>query len=174
MVHLTKHYMSILIIAPTLLNKYERGIRLKRESPKLFIRISELCFVMSSSSFLFIPTSNFNGSYTQQITAYLVGILFWGGLLSGIVSLIILDFKRRKTKFRKSCCPGMLRFFRNKKAKICDFCMIASVLAFIISEKQLGLYHTLSLVLLTVTVLSIYFHSILNGNNYAYAFQKGV
>lgn len=88
--------------------------------------------------------------------------------------MIILDSKRRKAKFRKSQCPGVLRFFKNKKAKKCDVCMIVSILVFMLSEKHLGLYHTLSLVLLALTVLSIYLHSILNGNNYAYAFQKGV
>lgn len=147
---------------------------MKQASPKAFIRISEKCFAISSSSFLFIPKSNFNGSDSQQVIAYSVSILFWGGLLSRIISLILLDFKRRKDKFRISYCPGMLRFFRNKKAKICDSCMIVSILAFIATEKHLGLYHTLSLVLLALSVLSIYLHSILNGNNYAYVFQKGV
>ena len=147
---------------------------MKQANPRTFIRISEMCFVVSSSSFLFIPKSNFNGSDSQQVMAYLVGILFWGGLLSGMLSLIILDFKRRKAKFRKSYCPGVLCFFRNNKAKICDICMITGVLLFVMSEKRLGLYHMLSLVLLALSVLSIYMHSILNGNNYAFAFQKGV
>lgn len=147
---------------------------MKRTSPKTFIRISEMCFAVSSSSFLFIPISNFNGNNPQQFIAYLVGILFWGGLIAGVFCMIILDSKRRKAKFRKSQCPGVLRFFKNKKAKKCDVCMIVSILVFMLSEKLLGLYHTLSLVLLALTVLSIYLHSILNGNNYAYAFQKGV
>ena len=147
---------------------------MKRQSLKTFIRISEMCFAVSSSSFLFIPISNFNGNNPQQFIAYLVGILFWGGLLAGVFCMIILDSKRRKAKFRKSHCPGILCFFKNAKAKKWDICMIVSVLAFILSEKHLGLYHTLSLVLLALTVLSIYLHSILNGNNYAYAFQKGV
>lgn len=147
---------------------------MKRASPKTLIRISEMCFAVSSSSFLFIPKSNFNGSNPQQFIAYLVGILFWGGLLSGVFCMIILDSKRRKAQFRKSHCPGVLCFFKNKKAKICDLFMAVVVLSFIISERYLGLYHTLSLVLLALSVLSIYLHSILNGNNYAYAFQKGV
>jgi len=88
--------------------------------------------------------------------------------------MIILDFKRRKAKFRKSYFPGALCFLKNKRAKISDLCMAVSIIVFIVSKKQLGLYHTLSLVLLALTVLSIYLHSILNGNNYAYAFQKGV
>ena len=147
---------------------------MKRASPKTLIRISEMCFAVSSSSFLFIPKSNFNGSNPQQFIAYLVGILFWGGLLAGVFCMIILDFKRRKAKFRKSYFPGVLCFLKNKKAKICYLCMALSIIVFIMSKKQLGLYHTLSLVLLALTVLSIYLHSILNGNNYAYAFQKGV
>ena len=61
----------------------------------------------------------------------------------------------------------------NKKAKICDAFMITIIFIFIISEKQLGLYHTLNFVLLALMMLSIYYHSIFNGNNYAYAFQKG-
>lgn len=143
-------------------------------SPKLYIRISMAFFVISSSSFLFIPKSNFNGSNSQKTMAYMVGILFWFGMISGFVSLFILDFKRRKAKFRKYCYPGILCFFRNRRAKICDILMPISILSFILFKGQLGLYHTTSLVLLALSMILIYFHSILNGNNYAYAFQKGV
>lgn len=147
---------------------------MKQASPKAFIQISEKCFAVSSYFFLFILKFIFNGSDSQQVISYSVGILFCGFLLLGIISLIRLDFKRRKDKLIRSYCPEMLRFFRNKKAKICVSCMIVSILVFMATEKHLGLYHTLSLVLLALSVLSIYLHSILNGNNYAYVFQKGV
>ena len=128
---------------------------MKRASPKTLIRISEMCFAVSSSSFLFIPKSNFNGSNPQQFIAYLVGILFWGGLLSGVFCMIILDFKRRKAN-SGNLIAQVYYVFKNKKAKICDLCMAVSIIVFIMSKKQLGLYHTLSLVLLALTVLSIY------------------
>lgn len=147
---------------------------MRRASPKFYIRTSEWCFVISSFSFLFIPESNFNGNNSQRIMAYMVGILFGFGLFSGLASVIVLDFKRRKANFKKYHYPGLLCFYKNRRAKICDSMMIVSILAFVISEKKYGLYHTLSLVLLALTVLLLYLHSIFNGNNYAYAFQKGV
>lgn len=146
---------------------------MKQVNAKTFIRISEICFTISSFSFLLIPISNFDGSYLQQVIAYFFGVFFWGGLLLGLGSLIILDYKRRKNKFRNFRYPGLFCFFKNKKAKICDAFMITIIFIFIISEKQLGLYHTLNFVLLALMMLSIYYHSIFNGNNYAYAFQKG-
>lgn len=147
---------------------------MKKLNHRICIRLSELCFAISSASFLFIPKSNFNGNNSQRTLAYMVGILFWLGLIAGAICLVIMNTKRRKAHFKKYSFPGALCFFKNKKAKICDFAMILSVPAFILSNQTFGLYHTLSLVFLALSVLLIYLHSILNGNNYAYAFQKGV
>lgn len=147
---------------------------MKRITPKLYIRISEVFFAISSSSFLFIPKANFNGRNSQRALAYVVGVLFWTGLTVGLFSMILLNNKRRKNKFRKYCCPGVIRFFSNKKAKICDVLMLLSLNIFLVVKHFIGLYHGFTLVLLALSVLLIYMHSILNGNNYAYAFQKGV
>lgn len=143
-------------------------------NPKLYIRISEVFFAISSSSFLFIPKSNFNGRNSQQALAYMVGVLFWLGLLVGMCSIILLNIKRRKARYRKHRFPGMLCFFSSKKAKVCDVLMAFSLILFLTFKHFFGLYHSLSLALLALSVLLIYMHSILNGNNYAYAFQKGV
>ena len=104
---------------------------MKQVNAKTFIRISEICFTISSFSFLLIPISNFDGSYLQQVIAYFFGVFFWGGLLLGLGSLIILDYKRRKNKFRKFRYPGLFCFFKNKKAKICDVFMITSIFIFL-------------------------------------------
>ena len=143
-------------------------------NPKLYIRISEVFFAISSSSFLFIPKSNFNGRNTQQALAYMVGALFWTGLIVGIFSMILLNNKRRKSKFRKHRYPGVICFFSNKRAKMCDVLMVLNLIFFFVFKHFNGLYHSFSLVLLAISVLLVYWHSILNGNNYAYAFQKGV
>lgn len=147
---------------------------MKRSNLKKYIRISEICFAVSASSFLIIPKADFNGGRLQQIMAYMVGALFWLGLTAGLISIIILNNKRRKAKFKKYRIPGIISFFKNKNAKICDTAMIVSTAALIIADNMLGFFHTLSLVLLSVTVFTIYLHSVLNGNNYAYAYQKGV
>lgn len=147
---------------------------LKCISTKLYIRISEVFFAISSSSFLFISKSDFNGRNSQRALAYMVGVLFWTGLTVGLLSMILLNSKRRKAKFQKYRCPGVIRFFSNKKAKICDVLMMFSLSLFLVIKYFNGLYHGFTLVLLALSVLLIYMHSILNGNNYAYAFQKGV
>ena len=146
---------------------------IEKNNHKLLIRLSELCFAVSSFSFLFIPKSNFNGDGSQKVLAYMVGILFWFGLFFGLLFLFILNIKRKQSRFKKYRLIGVFNFFKNKKAKNCDLAMCVSVVSFGISYHIFGLYHTMSLILLTLSTLSVYLHSILNGNNYAYAFRKG-
>lgn len=136
--------------------------------------ISILCFAVSSLSFFLIPFSNFRSSGIEQTMAYMVGGLFWLGLISGLIVTTILSHIRKKDSKKKNRLPGVLCFFKNKRAKQCDVTMFIALVLFIISQKLLGLYHWVSIILLSITLFSVYLHSILNGNNYAYAIQKGV
>lgn len=136
--------------------------------------VSVLCFAISSISFFLIPFSNFRGNGIEQTMVYMVGGLFWIGLVSGLIVTAILSHIRRKDSKKKNSLPGVLCFFKNKRAKQCDITMFVALVLFIISEKLVGLYHWVSIILLSITLFSLYLHSILNGNNYAYAIQKGV
>jgi 4-hydroxybenzoate polyprenyltransferase len=136
--------------------------------------ISILCFAVSSLSFILIPFSNFRGNGVEQAMAYMVGVLFWLGLISGLVITAWLGRIRKKDSKKKNKLPGVLCFFKNKWAMQCDIAMIAAFVLFVIFQKFMGIYHWISIILLSITLFSVYLHSILNGNNYMYAIRKGV
>lgn len=138
------------------------------------LNISIICFAISSCSFTLIPFSNFKGSTGEVIRAYMVGALFWSGLLSGIILTIILGTVRNKSDPIKRGKPGIICFFRNQKAKYCDTIMIAIIILWIILCLILGTRHFLSMLFMSMSVFSIYLHAILNGKNYAFAYRKGV
>lgn len=135
---------------------------------------SVLCYAVSSISFLCIPFSDFNEDGIKRIMAYMVGGLFWSGLIVGLILTAVLGFWRKKASKKKCKLPGILCFFRNKQAMRCDSAMLLMIVLFIISQNFLGLYHWISIILLSSMLFSIYMHSVLNGNNYAYAMQRGV
>lgn len=140
---------------------------------KKYLFLSIFCFFISSFSFLFILISDFDGTKTERFFAYAVGGGFWSGLLTGLVLMFILGYKRKKVKFKKYKFPGILCFFGNKEAKICDIIILPSIILMIVFQRIFGVYHWLSIIFLSITLFSIYLHSVFNGNNYAYITQKG-
>ena len=139
------------------------------------ILLASICaFALSSASFLLIPFSRFSGTALQKTLAYLVGILFWSGLIAGLIMTAVLGKARKKARYKKYELPGVLCFFKNKKGKIFDIIMIsASVLLLIID--LIGATVTLiSMVILSAGVFSVYMHSVFNGNNYSFAVGKEV
>lgn len=140
----------------------------------LILKVSIICFAISSMSFLLIPISDFNGMLIQRILAYMVGGLFWGGLLVGLIMTAILSSWMKKDSQKKRRFPGIFCFFRNKQARICDCAMFMIIVLFIILQKFLGLYHWISIILLSCTLMSIYMHSVLNGEIYVCIMQRGV
>ena len=136
--------------------------------------ISIICFALSAFSFFLIPFSDFRGNGIEQTIAYMIGGLFWLGLISGLVMTSILGSIRKKNSKKKNTLPGVVCFFKNKRAMQCDITMFVALILFVISQKLLGIYHWVSIILLSITLFSVYLHSILNGSNYAYAIQKGV
>ena len=123
---------------------------------------SIVCFTISSASFILIPISDFNGTKIERILAYMVGILFWLGRM------------RRKVGYKKYRIPGLFCFFNNKIGKICDIAMLISLIVIIAAKILLKDYNLLWPVMLSIAMFLIFMHSIINGNNYSYAFQEDV
>lgn len=144
------------------INKYRKGIYLC-----IFF------FLLSSISFLFIPFSDFNESGPQLVLAYLVGVFFWSGLLIGFIITMILGAIRKKNGFRRYKFFGLFCFFKNRYARICDVYMILSMVLCLIFQAIFGIHNLFSIILLSSAIFSIYLHSVLNGNNFAFAFRKG-
>ena len=131
-------------------------------------------FLISSLSFLMIPFSRFDGSLTQRVLAYMVGFIFWTGLIVGMIITYYLGKIRLKNNNKEYCLPGFFCFFKNKKSRIWDIIMFASVIVFITIKTafvNMTLAWSSALSFLT---FSVYIHSVLNGNNYTFAVKKGV
>lgn len=148
--------------------------KLKKTKYKNALIASIGVFAMSSMSFLLIPISYFGGIKVQRFLAYMVGVLFWTGLIIGLIITFILGKVRKKANYQKYAMPGVICFFKNKKGKICDIVMIFSVALFIFIRLFFSNYILLWIIMLTISIFSTYMHSILNGNNYSFAVQKEV
>ena len=141
---------------------------------KYALLCSILCFAVSSMSFLLIPMSNFNGTQIERILAYMVGILFWSGCIIGLAITFVLGRMRRKVGYKKYRIPGLFCFFNNKIGKICDIAMLISLIVIIAAKIMLKDHNLLWPVMISVAMFLIFIHSIINGNNYSYAFQEDV
>ena len=89
---------------------------------------SVISFLISALSFILIPFSNFEGTKLQKAIAYMVGFIFWIGLIVGLILTHYLGKIRQKHNYRKYVLPGILCFFKNKKSKYIDILMIAKYL----------------------------------------------
>lgn len=135
---------------------------------------SVMSFLISALSFILIPFSNFEGTKLQKAIAYMVGFIFWIGLIVGLILTHYLGKIRQKHNYRKYVLPGILCFFKNKKSKYIDILMIISAIAFIIVKTSFSSEILVLSITLSLLVFSVYIHSVLNGNNYAFAVKKGV
>lgn len=121
-----------------------------------------------SVSFLLMPI---------EAMKFTPGLLFWLGLIIGIMLQIVLEVRRRaffksyKVKREKMQKPrnGLLSFNSNQIAAIVDKIMIISfasmILAFIITKG----YGFVCYLLIATTVFSFCLHCILNGRIYFHA-----
>ncbi len=151
-----------------------RSDLLKKAEYRSIMLRSLVAFAVSAASFLLIPVSDFNGTVLQKILAYIVGILFWGGLIAGIVMSYVLGKIRRKAKYKKYDLPGFLCFFKNRKARFFDSVMIAASVVLIIINFMGAGTSWICMIFLSAGVFSMYMHSVFNGNNYSFAVCKEV
>lgn len=135
---------------------------------------SIISFLMSSLSFLIIPFSRFEGTIIQRTLAYMVGFFFWTGLVIGMIITYFLSKIRKKCNNKNYSLPGFFCFFKNKKSWICDIIMLVSAMLFIIIKTYFTHVTLAWSAALSLLTFSVYTHSVLNGNNYAFAVKKGV
>lgn len=135
---------------------------------------SIISFLISSLSFLMIPFSRFEGTLKQKVLAYLVGLFFWTGLIIGMIITFYLGKTRQKYNNKEHSLPGLFCFFKNKKSQIWDIIMLVSAFAFFIIKTAFANWTLAWSAALSLLTFSVYIHSVLNGNNYAFAVKKGV
>ena len=61
---------------------------------------SVISFLISALSFILIPFSNFEGTKLQKALAYMVGFIFWIGLIVGLILTHYLGKIREKHNYR--------------------------------------------------------------------------
>lgn len=129
---------------------------------RLSLGISMGGFLLTAVSFLLMP---FNA------IRVLAGILFWVGLLVGIVFQILLERQRRvffrkfKVDRKKTQKPrnGLMSFGSNFPAKITDIALAVSIAALVLVFVLTGGIGYVCYVFIASTMLTFSYHCIFNG-----------
>lgn len=132
--------------------------------------ISVMGFALMAGSILLMP---------MEYLGFLPGILFWLGLLLGIAFQICIGVRRRKqNKQEKSKRDEHRRIwlFSNGAASVVDgICLVWIPLTAVVLYRTHGIGYG-CFVLLSVCVMLIILHFLLNGKNFAFLYeteQKG-
>ena len=96
---------------------------------------SVISFLISALSFILIPFSNFEGTKLQKAIAYMVGFIFWIGLIVGLILTHYLGKIRQKHNYRKYVLPGILCFFKNNKSNCRNDHKNIDIFAFLIFKE---------------------------------------
>lgn len=139
----------------------------KRERIKIRFIVSAVCFGLTSLSTVLLP---FIGE-EQKIFAYIAGVLFWIGIVSGFINYLLLyrhekkmlDMKKSKGKLPAGCA-----FFRNRFAGIADSIFIISLGGTIFFAVRSGKYGIWEWIMLFFCISSLYYHFLLNGKVFQY------
>lgn len=139
----------------------------QNKADRFLLGISIGGFAILAISFMLMPVDGLS---------FVPGMLFWGGLLIGVVLQIILEARRRslfamynvKRETMQKVRNGLLSFKSNSLASVADVFLIisavATILAFIFTKGTGYLCY----VCLSVLVFSFCMHCILNGRIYIF------
>ncbi len=140
----------------------------QRQIDRTLLKISVCCFLFMSVSFLLMPIASMT---------IISGLLFWLGLLFGVVLQVVIEVRRRaffkayavKRETMQKPRNGLLSFNSNKMAAIVDKIMIVSFVLMIVVLILTKGYGYICNVLMTITVFSFCLHCVLNGRIYFHA-----
>ena len=140
-----------------------------------WLGVTLFLFAVSSSAPLFIPvTQQYSGAQAWQ--NYLVGGLFWGGLLLGIGGTLALSISRKRhskaEEEKKGGLPSFLHFFSNIPACAADIVFFLAVIALTLCSLIQGATPMLSYVLMALTLFALECHCVFNGKNFIEVIKK--
>lgn len=112
----------------------------------------------------------------SMILTYISGSMFWIGLLGTIAMAVHITLSRRRSKGFEQVYPnhkrlGLIHFFQNTEAFICDVLMFISLIGFIITRIWVGTT-IWPFIFLSILIFSFGMHCMLNGSNYTYINYK--
>ncbi len=147
-----------------------------KNDKKLFIA-SCAFFAISA----FAPLLSFLGSYkgnaVQLFFAIATGVLFWLGLVLGILFLVICNAHRKqyerkaRRKFKRRRW-GVSCFFSNTAAAVFDILTALLIIATLATMFIPSIGENITFILAAFLLFSVYMHSMLNGVNFIYICTK--
>lgn len=126
--------------------------------------LSIVCFAVSAASLCLIPVKWID----ENVKTFLVSLLVWLGFAGGMVLTLILGAVRRTDGEKTYPFPGIVCFFKNKTAAICDVLWLLCAVVLIVLRFSVGTRSLAYIVFLSLTLFGCCLHAILNGNNFAY------
>ena len=146
----------------------------KQSQMIIWFWLSVGCVGLSSFSLAFIHFADFGGSPQQKTIGFLIGAVFWLGLIAGYILLWFINKYRKehiaksKKRWRKRK-PGIISFFQSFYGMIADvLCLLsfdAALISAILADKKPG---WLTYFLIAFFIFSLQMHGILNGENFRY------
>jgi len=132
-----------------------------------------ILFLISSISVLFLGIPVNIPDEGLPVTYTICGVLFWLGLIIGLLLWLILYLRIRRTPGfdivkKHMHRPGMFNFFSDTIAKAWDCVMIISLLAVIAGTIFLPYENVLNSIFICIFLFSFHMHYLYNGKVYAY------
>lgn len=142
----------------------------RKQRKRMFYLYTMFLAIVSLSVFL-MPWGMKMAESTMLVT-YISGVMFWIGLIGTIAMAGYITYSRRKSIGFQDRYPqlkqlGIIHFFQNMPALICDILMFLSVIGFAVMRIWFGktIY---PFVFLSLLIFSFGMHCMLNGSNYIY------
>ena len=127
----------------------------------------------SISVFFMTKVSGIANEKKDNTPMYIVGAIFWLGLILTYVLTGIASYNRKKAVeigYGEDFIHriGVISFFKNREAKVTDIVMAGNIL-FVLFELLSGFdKDVIILTSIFFTIFSVHMHCILNGKNYHY------
>lgn len=137
----------------------------------LWFWLAIAAYVLMSASILLMPLTQSVSGTGGRVIIILIGAMFWLFMLGGGAFVYFAERERkrivgRKNTWKKGNLPGVITFFDNPIAALCDTVFIASVAAFVVIIFSDLRYQYVSYLFLFLLILSLSMHCIFNGRIY--------
>lgn len=129
---------------------------------RIFKILSMAGFAVTSASVILTPWSYafdpYNGS---RLVSLISALLFWAGVVIGIVFEILSGVERKKLSESISGRIGILNIFKNVESVVADIVIVATIVGYILFENPY-----VQTVCLAGIIAGVFYHCIFNGLNY--------
>lgn len=141
---------------------------------KMLFLMSVIGYLIASSSVFFLPITMSKNDGRLSLVSIVIGIMFWGGIVVGILFFVLCWKKVKKDngylQIRKGSKPDYLSFFSNRYSSITDTILITALIVIILE-------HFLTWIPDIIVIFSMFFlistgclHFMLSGRVYRYLF----